>query len=91
MGMITDHVVLVHSYALSYVLKDFAIFTGKHLCWSLFFIEVVGLRACNLTKKSFQHRCFLVNIAKFSGTVFFYRAPPMAASESFQPNRHLFA
>ena len=25
------------------VLKHFAEFTGKHLCWTLFFKEVVGL------------------------------------------------
>ena len=36
------------------VLKYFAIFTGKHLCWSLKFI-----------KMRLQHRCFPVNIAKF--------------------------
>ena len=35
------------------VLKDFAIFTGKHLCWSLF------LKACNSIKKRLRHRCFL--------------------------------
>ena len=46
------------------VLKNFAIFTGKHLCWSL-------LQACNFIKKRLQHRCFPVHIAKFSGTPFF--------------------
>ena len=30
--------------------KNFGIFTGKHLCWSLF-SEVVGLKACNFIKK----------------------------------------
>ena len=35
------------------VLKNFAIFSGKHLCWSLF-----------LTKLQ-AYRCFPVNIAKF--------------------------
>ena len=34
-------------------LKNFAIFTGKHLCWSLFI------------KNRLQQRCFLVNIGKF--------------------------
>ena len=38
-------------------LKNFAIFTGKHLCWILF------LRL--------QRRCFPVNIAKFLRTPFF--------------------
>ena len=28
-------------------LKNFEIFTGKHLCWSLFFNKVVGLRSEN--------------------------------------------
>ena len=37
------------------VLKYFAIFTGKHLCWSLFITK----------KKILQRRCFSVNIAKF--------------------------
>ena len=36
------------------VLKNFTIFTGKHLCWSLFF---------NFIKKRLQRRCFTV--AKF--------------------------
>ena len=49
------------------VLKKFAIFTGKHLCWSLFSIK---LQACNLTKKWFQYKCFPVNIAKFKSNVF---------------------
>ena len=35
------------------VLKNFAIFTGKNLCWSL------------LTCKRLQRRCFLVNIVKY--------------------------
>ena len=42
------------------VLRIFAIFTGKHLCWSLFLIK--------LTKKTLQHRRFPVNIAKFLRT-----------------------
>ena len=37
-------------------LKNLAIFTGKHLCWSFF------LR--NFIKKILQHRCFPVNIVK---------------------------
>ena len=39
------------------VLKNFAIFTGKHLCWSLFLIKFI--------KQRLQHRCFPVNISKF--------------------------
>ena len=38
------------------VLKHFAMFTGKYLCWSLFLIKFI--------KKKLQHRCFPVNIAR---------------------------
>ena len=39
------------------VLKNFAKFTGKHLCQSLFFNKVAGLRL----QKELWHRCFPVN------------------------------
>ena len=59
------------------VLKDFAIFRGKHICWSLFLIK---LQVCN----------FPVNIAKFLRTVFFHKTPPVATSEKFInfPGKH---
>ena len=47
------------------VLKNFAIFTGKRLCWSLYFNENAGLQSCNFIKKRLRHRCFPVNYAKF--------------------------
>ena len=47
------------------VLRNFAKFTGKHLCQSLFFNKVAGLRPATLLKKILCHRCFLVNFAKF--------------------------
>ena len=47
------------------VLNNFAIFTEKYLCWCLFFNGNAGLQTCNFIKKRLQHRCFLVNIAKF--------------------------
>ena len=43
--------------------KNFAIFTVKHLCWSLFLIKLQ--KACNCIKKRRQHSCFSVNIAKY--------------------------
>ena len=49
------------------VLKNFVNFTGKHLCWSLI-NKAKGLHAGNLIKKRLQHRCFLVNNAKFLRT-----------------------
>ena len=47
------------------VLKNFAIFTEKHLRWSLFLNKNVGLQSWNFIKKRLQHRFFPVNIAKF--------------------------
>ena len=48
------------------VLKNFAKFIGKHLCQSVFFNEVAGLRPATLLKKSHWHRCFPVNFATAS-------------------------
>ena len=42
------------------VLKNFTKFTAKYLHWSVFLIKLQASR-----KKNFQHRCFLVNSAKF--------------------------
>ena len=44
--------------------KNFAIFTGKHLCQNLFFNKVVGLRPATSLKKRLWHRCFSVNFEK---------------------------
>ena len=52
------------------VLRNFAKFTGKHLCKSLFFNKVAGLRPATLLKKRLWHRCFSVNFAKFLRTPF---------------------
>ena len=52
------------------VLRHFAKFTGKHLCQSLFFNKVAGLRPATLLKKRLWYRCFPVNFAKFLGTPF---------------------
>ena len=50
------------------VLKNFAKFTLKHLCQSLFF---AGLRSATLLKKRLWHRCFSVKFVKFLRTPFF--------------------
>ena len=43
------------------VLKNFTIFTEKHLCRSLFLIKLkASLRPATLLKKRLQHRCFPV-------------------------------
>ena len=52
------------------VLRNFTKFTGKHLCQSLFFDKVAGLRPATLLKKRLWHRCFAVNFAKILRTPF---------------------
>ena len=56
-------------------IRNFAKFTGKHLCQSLFFNKVASLRPATLLKKRLWDRCFSVNFAKFFRTLF-YRTPP---------------
>ena len=51
-------------------LKNFAKFTGKHLCHSLFFNKVAGLRPETLLKERFQHKYFPVSSAKFLAASF---------------------
>ena len=50
------------------VLRNFAKFTGKHPCQSLFFDTVAGLRPGTLIKKRLWYRYFPVNFAKFLRT-----------------------
>ena len=52
------------------VLRNFAKFTGKHLCQLLFFNKVVGMRPATLLKKRLWHSCFPVNFTKFLRTPF---------------------
>ena len=47
------------------VLRNFAKFTRKRLCQSLFFRKVTGLRPATLLKKRLWHRSFPVNFTKF--------------------------
>ena len=49
------------------VLRNFAKFTGKHLCKSLFFNKVFNEVSL---KKRLWHRCFPVNFEKFLRTPF---------------------
>ena len=53
------------------VLRNFAKFTGKYLCLSLFLDKVTGLRPATLLKERLWHRCFPVNFTKFLKTLFF--------------------
>ena len=63
------------------VLKNFAKFREKHLCQSLFFNKVAGLRSATLLKKRLWHRCFPVKFAKFLRTPFLTEHLLATASE----------
>ena len=52
------------------VLRNFRKFTGKHLCQSLFFNNVAGMRPATLLKKRLWHRCFPMNFVTFLRTPF---------------------
>ena len=52
------------------VLKIFAKFTGKHLCQSLFFNKIAGLKCATLLKMGPWRRCFPVYFVKFLKTPF---------------------
>ena len=52
------------------VLRNFLKSAGEHLCQSLFFNKVAGIKPAITLKKRLQHRCFLVNFPKFLKTPF---------------------
>ena len=52
-------------------LRNFTKFTENHLCQSLFFNKVAGVRPATLLKNRLWHRCFPVNFVKFLRTPFF--------------------
>ena len=61
-------------------LKNFAKFTGKHLCQSLFFNKVVSLRPVTLLKKVTLAQVFSSEFCEIFKNIFFYRTPLVAAS-----------
>ena len=72
------------------VLRNFAKFTEKHLCQSLFFNIIAGLRPATLLKNWLWHRCFPVNLSKFLRTPFFIehlRWLLLQCSPFLQPSR----
>ena len=50
------------------VLRHFTKLARKHLCHSLFFNKVAGLRPASLSKKRLWRKCFPVNFTKFLRT-----------------------
>ena len=62
------------------VLRNFAKFAGKYLCQSLFFNKVAGLRP---VKKEALAQMFSCEFCETSKSTFYFRAPPVAASEDY--------
>ena len=55
------------------VLRNFALFIGKHLCWSLRFNKAAGLKVCkkdalkNFAKFTGKHMCWSLFLNKVAG------------------------
>ena len=62
------------------VLKIFAKFTRKHLCWSVFSNKVAGLRPITLLQKEIPTQVFPCEFCKMFRNTFLYRTHPVAAS-----------
>ena len=63
------------------VFRNFAKFTRKRLCQSLFFNKVAGLRPAALLKKRLAlAQMFSSEFCEISKDTFSYRTPPVAAS-----------
>ena len=45
--------------------KNFVKFAGRHLCRTLFFNKVAGLRPATTLKKKLRQRCFPANLRNF--------------------------
>ena len=77
-------------------LRNFAKISGKHLCQSLFFNKVTGLRPATLLKKRLWNMCFPVNFAKFLRTPFLQNTfgrlllPIIGSSATKHPNRRQY-
>ena len=64
-GMVLNRSSHAEVFSRKSALRNFAKFTGKHLCQGLFVNKVADLRPAVLSKKKLWHRCFPVNFVKF--------------------------
>ena len=65
-------------------LKNLAIFTGKHLCWSLFLIKYRSEGVQQLYYKETQIQVFSCEYSEIFKNRFFYRTLLMAASNNYE-------
>ena len=66
--------------------RNFANFTRKQLCQSLFFNKVADLRPATLLKKRPWHRCFFSEFCEISNNTFFTEYLLATASDYFYSN-----
>ena len=66
------------------VLRNFAKFTGKYLCQSLFFTKASGPRSSTLLKKETLAQVFSSEFRKHFKNTCSYRTPLLAASEQLE-------
>ena len=71
------------------ILRNFAKFTGKHLCQSLFFNKVTGLRpeVCNFIKKETLAQMFSSEFCEFSKNTSFTEHLRASASEIYDADK----
>ena len=62
------------------VLRNFAKFTGKHLCQSLFFLIKLQASVCNFIIKGALGQVFSCEFCEISQNTFSHRTAPVAAS-----------
>ena len=67
-------------------LRNFAKFAEKHLCQSLLFNKVAGVRLATLLKKRLWYRCFSVSFCEISKNSFFTEHLWATASTSMPGN-----
>ena len=72
---------VVQKYSVKKVFLKFTKFTGKHQCQSFFFSQNVRPKAYNFTKKEALTWVFFCEFCEISKNTFFYRIPPVTASE----------
>ena len=73
------------------VLKNFANFIGKHLCWSLFLIKLQAWRPVGLQcyEEEIPTQLFTCEIWEIFKNTFFYRTSPVAASGHVIPKQEI--
>ena len=72
------------------VLRNFAKFTGKHLCQSFFFNKVSGPRTATLLKKRLWRSVFSCEFCEISRDIFFTEHLRETGSEGISQRRLVF-